>query len=133
MEAQDTKVVVRVKEIKVTNDNQSYTAKLELDNDVEEVLGLAISSDQPSLPYWRGSFDRFQISGTEALEEKEGFEAKMVMSGNNVAPDNRYYSFNPPMSAGDRSLSVRYNDKNNSNAAFTPYSVYLYFRVTVAA
>jgi hypothetical protein len=110
--------------------NKSYTILIEvegqpvskvisLDKNVKQVHGIQLTSDQPKLLYYRGS-QRIEISGDEL--EEENFESKMLMSGQGVAPDNRYKTYGDVV-AGNGEVKIAYKDTFNPNAVFTPYRV----------
>jgi hypothetical protein len=109
-------------DIAVTDPNMVYSKTFELDKNIAAVTGLLFTSDKDDLLYYRGS-QKVEINKEEILPEN--YESKLLLSGINVAPDNRYYDIgNQP--AGNGTIKVEYRDMDDSRAVFTPYRVSLY-------
>ncbi len=109
-------------DIAVTDPNMVYSKTFELDKNIAAVTGLLFTSDKDDLLYYRGS-QKVEINKEEIFPEN--YESKLLLSGINVAPDNRYYDIgNQP--AGNGTIKVEYRDMDDTRAAFTPYRVSLY-------
>lgn len=109
-------------DIAVTDPNMVYSKTFELDKNIAAVTGLLFTSDKDDLLYYRGS-QKVEINKEEIFPEN--YESKLLLSGINVAPDNRYYDIgNQP--AGNGTIKVEYRDMDDNRAAFTPYRVSLY-------
>ena len=109
-------------DIAVTDPNMVYSKTFELDKNIATVTGLLFTSDKDDLLYYRGS-QKVEINKEEIFPEN--YESKLLLSGINVAPDNRYYDIgNQP--AGNGTIKVEYRDMDDNRAVFTPYRVSLY-------
>jgi len=99
-----------------------YSKTFELDKNIVSVTGILFTSDKDDLLYYRGS-QKVEINKEEIFPEN--YESKLLLSGINVSPDNRYYDLgNQP--AGNGTIKVQYKDIEDSRAAFVPYRVSLY-------
>ena len=106
----------------VDNPSQSYNKKYDLDKNVRVVLGLLISTDNPKLLYLRGS-QRIEISGEEIYAED--YESKLLTSGSEVAPNDKYYILDNEALSGNGEVKMLYKDTENALAPFVPYKVSL--------
>ena len=112
-------------DVSVANDMHSKT--FELDKNVEKVHGLLFTSDRDDLMYYRGSA-KVELNSEEIFPES--YETKLLMSGLNVSPNDRYYNLGgiPP---GNFKLKVDYKDTNDARLAFAAYRVSIYMDVEI--
>lgn len=114
------RAVDKVYSFVVQTEGEPVNKKFDLDKNVKVVLGIALSSDDPRLLFYRGS-QRIELSGEELFPED--FESKMFMSGLGVAPDQKYKSLGNGVIAGNGELKIQFKDTANGSAPFTPYKV----------
>ena len=112
-------------DIDVTTANELHTKTFELDKTVEKIHGILFASDRDDLMYYRGS-GKIEINSEEIFPE--GYETKLLMSGLNVSPNDRFYNLGgvPP---GNFKVKVEYRDMPDTRLLFTPYRVSLYLDV----
>ena len=112
-------------DIDVTSANELHTKTFELDKTVEKIHGVLFASDRDDLMYYRGS-GKIEINSEEIFPE--GYETKLLMSGLNVSPNDRYYNLGgvPP---GNFKVKVEYRDSPDTRLLFTPYRVSIYLDV----
>jgi len=112
-------------DIDVTSANELHTKTFELDKTVEKIHGVLFSSDRDDLMYYRGS-GKIEINSEEIFPE--GYETKLLMSGLNVSPNDRYYNLGgvPP---GNFKVKVDYRDTPDTRLLFAPYRVSIYLDV----
>jgi hypothetical protein len=114
-------------DIDVTVANAIHSKTFELDKNVEKVYGVLFASDRDDLMYYRGS-NKVEINSDEIFPE--GYETKLLMSGLNVSPNDRFYNLGgvPP---GNFKVKVEYKDTADSRLAFVPYRVSIYLDVEI--
>jgi hypothetical protein len=114
-------------DIDVTAANALHTKTFELDKTVEKVHGILFTSDRDDLTYYRGS-GKVEINSDEIFPE--GYETKLLMSGLNVSPNDRYYNLGgvPP---GNFKVKVEYKDTADARLQFVPYRVSIYLDVEI--
>lgn len=114
-------------DIDVPTANNIHSKTFELDKNVTAVHGILFASDRDDLVYYRGSA-KFEINSDEIFPE--GYETKLLMSGLNVSPNDRYYNLGgvPP---GNFKVKVEYKDTADTRLAFTPYRVSIYLDVEI--
>lgn len=101
---------------------KQYKASFELDKNANELLGIALTSDRDDFLFYRGS-QKIQINDLELFPE--GFESKLLVSGLNVAPDERMITLgNIP--TGNGIVDIWYTDTAHPLTAFAPYRVTIY-------
>lgn len=112
-------------DIDVATANELHTKTFELDKTVEKIHGILFASDRDDLMYYRGS-GKIEINSEEIFPE--GYETKLLMSGLNVSPNDRFYNLGgvPP---GNFKVKVEYRDMPDTRLLFTPYRVSLYLDV----
>ncbi|GGA89981.1 hypothetical protein [Puia dinghuensis] len=100
----------------------SYSQTFELDKTITRINGLLFTSDRDDLLYYRGS-QRVEINKEEIFPQE--YESKLLMSGINVSPNDRYYNLGgiPP---GNGQVKIDYIDTNYDAAPFTAYRVTVY-------
>jgi hypothetical protein len=114
-------------DIDVTAANAIHTKTFELDKTVEKVNGLLFSSDRDDLMYYRGS-GKIEINSDEIFPE--GYETKLLMSGLNVSPNERYYNLGGVL-PGNFKVKVEYKDTADARLQFVPYRVSIYLDVEI--
>jgi len=99
----------------------------ELDKTVEKVHGILFASDRDDLMYYRGSA-KVEVNSDEIFPE--GYETKLLMSGLNVSPNDRFYNLGgiPP---GNFKVKVDYKDTADARLAFAAYRVSVYLDVEI--
>lgn len=114
-------------DIQVTGASAIHSQTFELDKTVEKVHGIIFTSDRDDLMYYRGSA-KVEINSNEVLPE--GYENKLLMSGLNVSPNDRYYNLGgvPP---GNFKVKVEYKDTADARLAFVPYRVSVYLDLEI--
>lgn len=114
-------------DIDVTAANAIHSKTFELDKTVHKVHGILFASDRDDLMYYRGS-GKVEINSDEIFPE--GYETKLLMSGLNVSPNDRFYSLGgvPP---GNFKVKVEYKDTADARLQFTAYRVSIYLDVEI--
>ncbi|MBS1574702.1 MAG: hypothetical protein JST09_05315 [Bacteroidetes bacterium] len=109
-------------DISVTEPDKIFSKSFELDKNIVSVKGILFTSDKDDLLYYRGS-QKVEINKEEIFPEN--YESKLLLSGINVSPNNRYYDLGS-QPAGNGTIKVEYKDTEDTRAAFVPYRVSLY-------
>ncbi len=114
-------------DIEVATANAIHSKTFEMDKNVTAVHGMLFASDRDDLMYYRGS-GKVEINSEEIFPE--GYETKLLMSGLNVSPNDRYYILGgvPP---GNFKVKIEYKDTADTRLAFTPYRVSIYLDVEI--
>ncbi len=112
-------------DVAVASDIASKT--FELDKTVTAIHGMLFSSDRDDLMYYRGSA-KVEINSDEIFPE--GYESKLLMSGLNVSPNDRYYALGG-VAPGNFKVKVEYKDTADARLQFVPYRVSLYLDVEI--
>jgi hypothetical protein len=107
--------------------NDVFSKTFELDKNVEKVHGMLLTSDRDDLMYYRGSA-KVELNSDEIFPE--GYETKLLMSGLNVSPNDRYYNLGG-IAPGNFKLKVEYKDSPDARLAFTAYRISIYLDVEV--
>lgn len=109
-------------DIKVTEALQTISQTFELDKNITHVKGILITSDKEDLIYYRGS-QRIEINKGEIVPEN--YESKLLMSGINLSPNQRYYEIGE-MPAGNGQVRLIFTDREDNRIPFEIYRVSLY-------
>lgn len=109
-------------DIQVTSPGTTITQTFELDKTIKSVCGLLLSSDKDDLLYYRGS-QKIEINKEEIFPD--GYESKLLMSGINVSPKQRFYDLGN-VNPGNGSVKITYVDTEDGRTNFTAYRVSLY-------
>ena len=109
-------------DIQISSNEASFKSEFELDKNANYLLGIIVTSNREDQLFYRGS-QKIQINDMELFPE--GFESKLLMSGLNVAPDDRMITLGE-IPTGNGKLDVVYTDKDHTSASFTPYRVTIY-------
>ena len=109
-------------DIQITESKQSISKAFDLDKNVVLINGVLLTSDKDDLMYYRGS-QKIEINGEEFFPDN--YESKLLMSGINVAPKQRYYDLGGIL-PGNGTIKLSYTDTEDSRTPFVPYRVSLY-------
>jgi hypothetical protein len=109
-------------DLAVTEAGKTFSKTFELDKNIVYIKGILMSSDKDDLMYYRGS-QKVEVNKEEVFPEN--YESKLLQSGINVSPNQRYYDL-ANMPAGVGIVKLEYKDTSDSRAAFEPYRVSLY-------
>lgn len=114
-------------DIDVSAANAIHTKTFELDKTVTAIHGMLFASDRDDLMYYRGSA-KVEINSDEIFPE--GYETKLLMSGLNVSPNDRYYNLGGVL-PGNFKVKVEYKDTADARLQFVAYRVSLYLDVEI--
>ncbi len=109
-------------DLQVTAAGQSVSKQFELDKTIKEIKGVLLTSDKDDLLYYRGT-QKIEVNKEEYFPDN--YESKLLMSGINVSPKQRYYdlgSINP----GNGIIKLTYTDTEDGRSHFETYRVSLY-------
>lgn len=109
-------------DIKISQANSIVSNTFELDKNIVRIHGILVSSDKDDLLYYRGS-QKIEINKEEYFPEN--YESKLLMSGINVSPKQRYYDLGGA-STGNGRVQITYKDSDDGRTVFTTYRVSLY-------
>lgn len=111
----------------VTQSGAVVREQFELDKNVSKVNAILLTSDKEEQLYNRGS-QKIEINGQEIFPEK--YESKLLMSGINVSPNDRYYKIENT-SVGNRIMKVEFTDVADSRSSFSAYRVSVYLELEI--
>ncbi len=114
-------------DIDVASANAIHTKTFELDKNVDKVNGILFTSDRDDLMYYRGSA-KVELNSDEIFPE--GYETKLLMTGLNVSPNDRFYILGG-MTPGNFKLKVEYKDTADARLQFAAYRVSVYLDVEI--
>ena len=109
-------------DIPITEANRTVSKTFELDKNIKTVKGVLVTSDKDDLLYFRGT-QKIEINKEEFFPEN--YESKLLMSGVNVPPKQRYYDLGN-VNPGNGSVKVTYTDSDDLRTRFESYRVSLY-------
>lgn len=109
-------------DIQITASGQSVSKTFDLDKNIKSVKGVLLSSDKDDLLYYRGS-QKIEINKEEYFPEN--YESKLLMTGINVSPKQRYYDLGG-VNPGNGTIRLAYQDTADDRTVFAPYRVSLY-------
>jgi hypothetical protein len=118
-------MITRIKkryDIEITNENQLHSKTFELDKNIVKVHGLLLESSRDDQLYYRGTC-KIELNRAEIFPE--GYACKLLMSGINVSPNDRYYELGG-LEPGNGKVQVSYKDNENLMLPFADYRVSLY-------
>lgn len=122
-------VIKKRYDLQITEAGIIKREQFELDKNVSKVSAILLTSDKEELLYNRGS-QKIEINGQEIFPEK--YESKLLMSGLNVSPNDKYYKL-PQVIIGNRIMKVEYADNNDSRSGFSAYRVSVYLEMEIEA
>jgi hypothetical protein len=114
-------------DIDVQTANAISSKTFELDKTVTAIHGILFTSDRDDLVYYRGSA-KVEINSDEIFPE--GYETKLLMSGLNVSPNDRFYSMGGVL-PGNFKVKVEYKDTADARLQFVAYRVSIYLDVEI--
>jgi hypothetical protein len=109
-------------DIAVAGADTPYVEIFELDKSIKSIRGLLLTSDRDDLLYYRGS-QKIEISRLEIFPD--GYESKLLMSGINCSPNDRYFELGE-VPVGNAQVKVTYQDTSDGRTQFAAYRVSLY-------
>lgn len=109
-------------DITVAAANQTVTQSFDLDKNIKLVHGVMVTSNKDDLLYYRGT-QKIEINKEEYFPDN--YESKLLMSGINVSPKNRYYDLGN-INPGNGSVKIVYQDADDGRTVFSTYRVSLY-------
>src|SRR5688572_30481156 len=109
-------------DVQITEAKSTVTKTFELDKNIKAVKGVLVTSDKDDLLYYRGT-QKIEINKEEYFPEN--YESKLLMSGINVAPKQRYYDLGN-VNPGNGTIKLVYQDTDDGRTVFSPYRVTLY-------
>lgn len=109
-------------DIDITAAGVVYSKTFELDKNITLLHGLLMTCSRDDLLYYRGS-QKIEINRQELFPEH--YESKLLMTGINVSPNDRYYQLGG-MLPGNGKVKVDYKDTVYGTDPFAPYRVSLY-------
>jgi hypothetical protein len=116
------KIVKKRYDIQIAEANKSVSKTFELDKTVKRIKGVLVTSDKDDLLYYRGS-QKIEINNQEYFPEN--YESKLLMSGINVSPNERYYKIDTT-NIGNGIIKLSYTDADDGRTTFAAYRVSLY-------
>lgn len=116
------KIVKKRYDIQIAEANKSVSKTFELDKTIKRIKGVLVTSDKDDLLYYRGS-QKIEINNQEYFPEN--YESKLLMSGINVSPNERYYKIDTD-NIGNGIIKLSYTDADDGRTTFTAYRVSLY-------
>ncbi|RYF87390.1 MAG: hypothetical protein EOO06_18000 [Chitinophagaceae bacterium] len=114
-------------DIDVQTANAISSKTFELDKTVTAIHGILFTSDRDDLVYYRGSA-KVEINSDEIFPE--GYETKLLMSGLNVSPNERFYNMGGVL-PGNFKVKVEYKDTADARLQFVAYRVSIYLDVEI--
>lgn len=114
--------VLKRYDLQVTVERGKVQATFNLDKDIKFINGLLMSTDREDLMYYRGS-QKIEINGKEIFPE--GYESKLLMSGLNITPKQRFYDMGE-LPTGNGIIKLSFQDNDSLVAGFGPYRASLY-------
>lgn len=109
-------------DLQVADANKTVSKTYELDKNIKAVNGVLVTSDKDDLLYYRGT-QKIEINKEEFFPEN--YESKLLMSGINVSPKQRYYDLGN-VAPGNGLVKLTFTDVDDLRTPFTPYRVSLY-------
>lgn len=114
-------------DINITDARMNVKTEFELDKNITRITGILLTSDREDLLYYRGT-QKIEINNEEIVPER--YESKLLLSGMNVSPNDRYYKLNNT-ATGNRLLKIDYTDTPDSRSFFSAYRVSIYLECEI--
>ena len=111
-------------DVQIGASNETVKADFRLDKTAEKVIAVLLTSDRDDMMFYRGTI-RLDINGKEVFPE--GFEAKLLQTGLNVNPGDRYRIVD--RLPGNGVIHFEYTDTVHSLAPFVGYRVSINLQV----
>jgi hypothetical protein len=115
-------------DIEITEQNGIHSKVFELDKTITKIHGLLFTSDRDDQLYYRGTA-KIEINRQEVFPE--GYETKLLMTGLNVSPNDRYYSLGG-LEPGNGKVKVDYKDNDDNRLPYMNYRVSIYLDCEIA-
>ncbi len=109
-------------DLNITEPDAIQSQTFELDKTVVALHGLVFTADRDDFLYYRGAA-KVEINRQEIFPEN--YECKLLMTGINVSPNDRYYNLGG-IEPGNGKIKVDYKDTNASNTIYESYRVSIY-------
>lgn len=109
-------------DVQITESKSTVNKTFELDKNIKAMKGVLVTSDKDDLLYYRGT-QKIEINKEEYFPDN--YESKLLMSGINVSPKQRYYDLGN-VNPGNGIVKVSFTDHEDGRTVFTPYRVSLY-------
>jgi len=109
-------------DLQIATANAVTSQTFELDKSITAIHGILFTSDRDDLMYYRGS-QKVEINREEIFPES--YESKLLMTGLNVSPNERFYKING-MAPGNGKVKVDFKDTNDDRLPFAAYRVSIY-------
>lgn len=109
-------------DLHITEANKGFSKDFELDKTIVAIIGVLLTADKEDQIYFRGT-SKIEINKEEFFPDN--YESKLLMSGINVPPKNRYYELGE-VPAGNGIIKLSYTDSDDGRTVFTPYRVSIY-------
>ncbi len=109
-------------DLNITQANKTFSKDFELDKTIIAIKGVLLTADKDDLLYFRGT-SKIEINKEEYFPDN--YESKLLMSGINVPPKNRYYELGS-VPAGNGIVKLSFTDLDDGRTAFAPYRVSIY-------
>lgn len=117
------KIIKEWVDVLITAPNQSVKENFEVDKHAAKIIGIAFTTNNDTMPYYRGS-QKISINDKEVYPE--GYESKLLMQGINVPVNERIISLGEELEPGNRKVEIEYRDENHPAVAFSIYKIRLY-------
>lgn len=109
-------------DLNITERNQVFKGEFEMDKHANHLIGIALTSDRDDLLFYRGT-QKIQVNDQQLFPEE--FESRLLMSGLNVAPNDRMVKVGC-IDTGNGRLEIWFKDKDHPSTRFVPYRVSIY-------
>jgi hypothetical protein len=116
------KIIKKRFDLQVTLPNTTVSKTFELDKNIKIIKGILLTSDKDDLLYFRGA-QKIEINKEEFFPDN--YESKLLMSGVNVSPNQRYYNLGN-VNPGNSIVKVDFTDSDDLRTEFVAYRVSLY-------
>lgn len=117
------KIIKEWVDVNITAANQVFKESFDVDKHVSKIIGIAFTTNNDSMPYYRGS-QKVAINEKEIYPE--GYESKLLMQGFNVPVNERIIKLGEELDPGNRKVEIEYKDEDHPAIAFAAYKVRLY-------
>src|SRR5688572_12893780 len=101
-------------DIEVPDASNVYSKTFDLDKNITSIHGILFTSNRDDLLYYRGS-NKIEINRQEIFPE--GYETKLLMTGLNVSPNDRFYNLGGIL-PGNGKLKIDYKDIPDERLVF---------------
>jgi hypothetical protein len=116
-------------DIQITEAGKTFSKTFDIDKDITLINGLMFSSNRDDLAYYRGT-QKVEINGEEIFPDN--YETKLLMSGLNVSPNERYYKLGGII-PGNGKVKIDYTDNTEDRLGFSTYRISLYLDCEISS